>query len=486
MSGIWGERSCKGRSALEKTAKIFYTDHTFLTSIIMIWANFLHFYQPPTQKPFWVKKITTESYRRIVQGLLEHPHAKVTLNINGILDELLEQNGEIDVLEGLKKLLERGQIELTASAKYHPLLPMLPDEEIIRQVELNNETHRRYFGEMYKPKGFFPPEMAFSKHVAEVVAKMGYEWIIVDELSFKKEHGSVDYSAIYDVAGLENFHIFFRERNMSYKILSGQLGTGSMLVNSLRDRLDKNEYLLTAMDGETFGHHRPGLEHLLFEIYETKSLDTVLISELPQRFTKRATIDPLPSTWALMEKDLEKSEPFSRWQDSRNPIHVLQWQLTDLALQAVRTADQQAPGFPQARIALDRAIHSDQYWWASAKPWWSLEMIERGAKELRDTIMIAPGVNEETKQRAQHLYQEIIFKGFEWQREGIVEQLAHQEDEEVRQLTDQGVPELPKEEIDKIVANLDKEMKTMAERQEFERAAQLRDRIKELRSYEAA
>ncbi len=451
----------------------------------MVWANFLHFYQPPTQKSFWVKKITTESYRRLVQGLLEHPEAKVTININGVLDELLDQNGEHDVLAGLRTLLERGQIELTASAKYHPLLPMLSDEEIVRQIELNNETHKKYFGDAYQPQGFFPPEMAFSKHVAEVVASQGYTWIIVDELSFPGAPKEIDYNAVYNVAGLNDFHIFFRERSMSYKILSGQMGSGNLLIKGLGDRLEKDEYLLTAMDGETFGHHRPGLEHLLFEIYEAKELETALISELPVRFTKRIDTDPLPSTWALMEKDLEKNEPFSRWQDSRNPIHVLQWELTNLALSSVKNANQADPGFQAARVALDRAIHSDQYWWASAKPWWSLEMIERGAKELRDTVNITPGIQPADITKAQELYQNIIFKGFEWQREGIVEELAHQEDEEVRQRTDEGVPQLPKAEIEKIVTNLTKEMMSMAEKQEYERAAQLRDRIKELRSYEA-
>lgn len=449
----------------------------------MVWANFLHFYQPPTQKPFWVKKITAEAYRPIVRGLLEHPRAKVTININGVLDELLEANGATDVIDGLRQLLERGQIELTASAKYHPLLPMLPDEEIVRQIELNNETHAKYFGPAYQPKGFFPPEMAFSRHVADVVAKRGYEWVIVDELSHDGKHKTVDYTTIYTVEGLGRFAIFFRERLMSYKILSGQLGTGDLLISGLGRRLTQDEYLLTAMDGETFGHHRPGLEHLLFEIYQSNKLDTALISELPKLFPKRQAIDPRPSTWALMEKDLERNEPFSRWQDSQNPIHRLQWKLTALALDSVHRADHQHPGFPAARIALDRAIHSDQYWWASAKPWWSLEMIERGAKELRDTVRLAPGVTPAHKQQAEDLYRQIIFLGFDWQREGIVEQLAHQEDEEVRQLTDQAMPKLPPKEMDKIVANLTKEMSLMAGRQEFERAAQLRDRIKELRGY---
>lgn len=451
----------------------------------MLWANFLHIYQPPTQKPFYIKKITAESYRRLIQGLLENPDARLTMNINGVLDELLDMHGEHDVLDGLRELLKRGQIELTASAKYHPLLPMLPDDEIIRQVELNNETHEKYFGDLYRPRGFFPPEMAFSKHVAEVVAKLGYEWIIVDELSLNRERDHGDRSTIYQVAGIDNFSIFFRERGMSYKILSGQIGTGTLLLESLGDRLKKDEYLLTAMDGETFGHHRPGLEHLLFEIYASKMVETVLISDLPGRFTKRTAIEPLPSTWALMEKDLEKSEPFSRWKDSRNQIHMLQWELTDLAIKVVRRTPKNDPGFSKARIALDRAIHSDQYWWASAKPWWSLEMIERGAKELRDTIHITPGTTTAEKQHAQELYQEILFTGFDWQREGIVDQLARQEDEEVRQRTDEAIPQLPKSEIEKIVANLSKEMNLMAERQEFERAAQLRDRIKELRSYEA-
>lgn len=452
----------------------------------MLWANFLHFYQPPTQKPFWVKKITAESYRPIVRGLLAHPNARVTLNINGILDELLDQEGEHDVLEGLTELLRRGQIEMTASAKFHPLLPMLPDEEIIRQIELNNETHKKYFGDLYQPKGFFPPEMAFSRHVAEVVAGLGYKWIIVDELSFKKEQGGLDPTTLYTIPGLENFQIFFRERAMSYKILSGQLGTGSLLLESIGDRLKQDQYLLTAMDGETFGHHRPGLEHLLFEIYESDSVETSLISDLEKHFPKRTEIEPLPSTWALMEKDLEKSEPFSRWKDSRNVIHTMQWELTDLALDVMRRADRHHPAFPAAREALDRALHSDQYWWASAKPWWSLEMMERGAKELRDTIGLAPGVTNAEKQKAQEIYQNIIFTGFDWQREGLVEQLARQEDEEVRQLTDAGMPKLPKAEIEKIVANLTKEMESMAASQEFERAAQLRDRIKELRSYESS
>jgi len=449
----------------------------------MIWANFLHIYQPPTQKPFWVKKVADESYRKILTELKKAPQAKVTLNINAALSELLVKNGRSDVIDDINLLVKKSQVELTGSAKYHPLLPKIPEKETIRQIKLNDETNKKFFGNLYKPKGFFPPEMGYSNEVAKVVKKLGFEWIIVDELSFPKEKGNVDYSKIYEVENC-GIKIYFRERRMSYKILSGQMGTGQLLIDSLSDRLNKNEYLLTAMDGETFGHHRPGMEHLLFEIYQSKQLNTVLISELPKYFKNVEKIKPLPSTWALMEKDLEKNSPFSRWLDPDNLIHKMQWELTYLAIDTVERADKKGLEHNQSRKLLDRALHSDQYWWASAKPWWSLEMIEAGAKELNEVVQNCPNANQKEKNRAQELYQNIVFTGFQWQRDGTVENLSRQEDEEVRQRSDQGLPELPKKEIDKIVGNLTKEMNVVAKNQEFERAAQLRDRIKELRKYQ--
>jgi predicted glycosyl hydrolase (DUF1957 family) len=241
------------------------------------------------------------------------------MTINGILLELFEKHGHGDVIDMIDKLLARKQIELTGSAKYHPFLPFLPEEEIIRQIKLNEETLHHYFGPKIELKGFFPPEMGFSTEIARTVAKLGYEWIIADELSFPRNQEK-KCDRIYQIEKIDNFFVFFRERRMSWIILSGQVGTGELLIKSLGERLKKNEYLITAMDGETFGHHRPGLEMLLFEIYKSKEVQAIKISDLPKLFPKTEKIEPVASTWALMEKDLEKKKPFSRWNDEDNPI----------------------------------------------------------------------------------------------------------------------------------------------------------------------
>ncbi|MDD5039534.1 MAG: UvrB/UvrC motif-containing protein [Patescibacteria group bacterium] len=450
----------------------------------MYWANFLHIYQPPTQKEYWVKKIANESYRKLIKGFTENPHAKATLNINAGLTELFAKYACRDVIAGIRMLAERGQIELTASAKYHPFLPMMPKDEIVRQIELNTATNRRYFGSAYKPTGFFPPEMAYNRNVADVIAGQGYRWLILDELAFSGKIKDIDWTKTYTVRGHDNLHVFFREREASFRILSAEIGmsifSGSMLIKLLGERVHNKEYLITAMDGETFGHHRPGLEYLLFDLYKTKELQPVTISELTAFFPASAAIEPRPSSWALMMKDIERNTPFSRWNDKHNTIHAMQWQLTNLAIQSIKRLKKTFKRYPRVRHDLDRALHSDQYWWASAMPWWSIEMIEAGAKDLRDVILESP-VSKTTKAKAQQLYQNILFTAFDWQRSGKVDVLAKSADEDVTQRITTDIPYIPEAEFNSIIANLEKQMHEAASSQEYERAAQIRNRVNELK-----
>ena len=408
----------------------------------------------------------------------------MTLNINAVLVELFEQHGCQDVIDGIRELAERGQIELTASAKYHPFLPLMPAEEIRRQIELNTETNKRVFGDAYNPRGFFPPEMGYSRAVADVIRDMGFKWLIIDELAYNGKMHSVQWDTLYDLAGADDFTIFFRERDTSFRILSPPVGisvfSAGMLVKLLGDRIHSQEYMLTAMDGETFGHHRPGLDTLLFELYQVPEIESVTLSELRTKITKHAPAEPLASSWALMRKDLEQNTPFSRWKDEGNVIHSMQWELTYLAIESFKSLNNQDPVWPSVRLMLDRALHSDQYWWASASPWWSIEMIEAGAKDLKDVVLNNPAATAHDKSRAQELYQNILFTAFEWQRTDKIADLIKASDEDVTQRITKEVPHIPLEEFQSMVRNLEKQMLASAKNKEYERAAQLRDRIAEL------
>ena len=146
---------------------------------MLYWAQLLHAYQPPLQLHGVLAKVYEESYLPLLEVFEKHPHAKVTININACLTEMLAQHGYWRAIEGLRELAERGQIEFTGSGKYHPILPLIPHREMERQISQNRKANRYFFGPAYRPQGFFPPEMCYNRDIAEPIAKAGHRWIIL-------------------------------------------------------------------------------------------------------------------------------------------------------------------------------------------------------------------------------------------------------------------------------------------------------------------
>lgn len=446
----------------------------------MLWANFLHFYQPHNQQFDILERIVNESYRKIIAGLASAPGAKITVNINGGLTEMLVKYGYKDVIDGLKDLAEKGQIEFTGSAKYHPFLPLLSEEEIARQIQLNQKTNKKYFGKVYNPQGFFSPELAYNKKVAKAAKKLGFKWILAEELANPQK---CDFKKIYSIKGLNGFKVIFRDKKISVLILSAVVRNLRSLFEELKDELEKDRYLLTVMDAETFGHHRPGLENLLFSILKSKKFKKATVSELVKRFEVKETVEPRDSTWSSEEQDFwlekEKKHSFTLWHHPENLIHKLQWEFTDFIVNLVKKLDRSKPWYQEVREKLDKALQSDQYWWASARPWWSLEMIEQGAFALRDVVASCPTVSDKLREKAERYYRQIIDLAFQWQREGAIRQAYRQALKTVKQrpykkrvLTGQ---------FNSIILEFEDEMNKAIKAQEFEKAIKWRDAIYKLK-----
>ena len=423
----------------------------------MKWAHFLHIYQPADQHPGILEKIVNESYRPLFKGLYKIPNTKVTLNVNATLTERLFENGYRDVLDDIKNLVEMGRLELTGSAKYHAFLPLIPETEVRRQIELNYETNKRYLGEAFNPKGFFSPEMGYSPKVAALVKDLGYEWMLADEVSLMGNKGDMpDMSSmdtVYEIDGI-GLQIYFREKRPSNLIMGALVRSPESLKKALGDRVKKDTYILTAMDGETLGHHRPGLEVSYFDIIKDPQMESVFISELPSYFKKVSKVKPLDSSWATSQQDIEDGNPFVYWFDKGNKIHEYQWELAAIAIRAVsdsefsdekypmmleetkaweemteneRSNEERKRAWVKARDMLDKALNSDPWWWACAKPWWSVEMIEKGMHALYMVVVQIPDSSPEDRSGAEDLYKRILMLAHDWQRKGMVDKMAENE-----------------------------------------------------------
>jgi alpha-amylase/alpha-mannosidase (GH57 family) len=108
-------------------------------------------------------------------------------------------------------LAARGQIELTTSPYYHPILPLLLDktsareampevalpdyrggypEDAVAQVASAMESHVRHFGA--RPRGMWPSEGAVSQAMIPLLARQGIDWIATDEeILGSSTHGKI-------------------------------------------------------------------------------------------------------------------------------------------------------------------------------------------------------------------------------------------------------------------------------------------------------
>ena len=448
----------------------------------MFWMNFLHIYQPPDQSEEILEKVANESYRPLFRGFLDaskkNPRLKVNLNINGCLTELLAKRGYRDVIENIRRLAEQGNLEFTESAKYHALLPFLNQERIISQIISNHQTNRRYFGSVYQPECFFPPEMAYSQKVGRVISKLGYKFILLDGISFNGQPDQFSSDRLFKI-NQTNLIPIFRERRRSNAIQSGLVWTVKEFKDLISEDLYRNKYLCTAMDGETFGHHHIDLDKPLIKIVSTGQPNQIFLSEVVKYFpVEKGTIEPVASTWASTQNDLEKGLQFYSWHDPQNKVHRLQWRLVRFLLRKVK---QQKYLSSKQQDKVNCALASDQFFWASGEPWWSIENIEKGAWITLEAIKNLPRITSREVKEAESIYRHILSIAFWWQRSGKIERQIKKYQEAVKIPFKERTFEIGGEEIyQQVVELMKKQMKEAAQRKNYERAIVWRDAIKKI------
>ncbi len=355
-----------------------------------------HIYQPPTQKPKILKQIIKESYQPLLTLLQNNPEAQLTFNINGSLTELFMLYEEETILTLLTDLVTKKQIDLIGSSCYHAILPLIPGEEILRQIELNEDMHRKVLGDKFQPKGFWLPEMAYDYRVIESLTARNYEWTILSSIA-SPDKELPDNFIPYINSG---FKVFFRNDLLSNLISFNPPTVDEFYLQMLGDKKPENDdyYLILAMDGETFGHHikdliEDFLEPLVKKINNDPHIKLTRIIDLPEIFHEQKEVVPKSSSWSTTEDDLNKGVPFPLWSDPNNRIHQLQLaimnhtlHLVSMAQQCLRTSKKDPKKikerYTNARTWLDQGLHSCQLWWASARPWYSAEMILKGLNQL--------------------------------------------------------------------------------------------------------
>lgn len=141
----------------------------------------IHCHQPVGNLESVIEEAYQHSYLPFIQTMREHPKIKFAAHYSGILLEWFKDKHP-EFIGLLKELVKKGQLELLTSGHYEPILALIPDEDKLGQIKLQNDTLKNMFG--LAPRGFWLSERVWEAQLPRVLAQSGVEYTLLDDSHF--------------------------------------------------------------------------------------------------------------------------------------------------------------------------------------------------------------------------------------------------------------------------------------------------------------
>ncbi len=124
-----------------------------------------------------IKSVCKNSYIPFLKMLDRYELGTILLNLTGLSIEYFSENNR-EVLNLIKQLLEIDKLRITGCTYSHPILPLLPSDDIRKQIKWHKDLVENHLDT--SPVGFFPPELAVDPTLPKYLQEVGYKWIFVD------------------------------------------------------------------------------------------------------------------------------------------------------------------------------------------------------------------------------------------------------------------------------------------------------------------
>ena len=326
-------------------------------------------------------------------------------DLNYVLDAQHAHMG--NVLPMYSELAAQGQVELTTTPYYHPIMPLLMmdgwtmedgirvnkeawPEDVQNHLITGMDLFEQELG--FRPTGMWPSEEAVSPAMVQPVTDVGIEWMVTDEEILKQStdqngayidvEDATNLATPWKVTGVDGGEVavIFRDRVISDRI-AFQYGTMTpeaavsdfiAYLDNIRQQLldageDPSEHLLTvALDGENWMfmsefQHQDNARPFMAEWYGRLATHPTIVTTTPSEFLETeptlpeiqtigtgSWIDGTLRTWAGEE---EESLAWQRLVEARQKLVKFEEDYPD------------DPGLEAAWESLYIAEGSDWFWW---------------------------------------------------------------------------------------------------------------------------
>ena len=142
----------------------------------------IHFHQPVGNFGFIIDKITDKCYEPFLDAISAFPDIKFNLHYSGSLLEWFKRYRP-SIMDRIRALVTKGQIELVGGGFYEPILSALPPEDAKGQIDMLSGFIKREFNT--KVSGCWLAERVWQQHLAEIFSDTGIRYLMLDETHLK-------------------------------------------------------------------------------------------------------------------------------------------------------------------------------------------------------------------------------------------------------------------------------------------------------------
>lgn len=140
-----------------------------------------HSHQPVGNFDFVFAEAYEKAYKPFIDVLERFPAVHVTLHYTGPLWDWFLDHAP-DYIARLKKLVEKGQVEIMGGGYYEPLLCAIPERDALAQIKRMQHFCLEHLGT--RPKGMWLTERVWEPQMARTLARAGVEYTALDDAHF--------------------------------------------------------------------------------------------------------------------------------------------------------------------------------------------------------------------------------------------------------------------------------------------------------------
>ena len=281
-----------------------------------------HNHQPVGNFGWVFEEAYEKCYFPFLSALEQFPNVQCSIHNTGPLYDWIKENRP-EYMDLLKRLVDRGQVELLSGGYYEPILPLVTDSDKIGQINMMNSFVKKEFKQ--DPQGMWLAERVWEPYLARIMNQCGIKYTFLDDTHFRyaglSKNEFFGYYTTEDEAQAVN--VFPVSKTLRYKIPFSEAQEAIDILNGFA--CDRDILVTLYDDGEKFGMwpgtydwvYTKGWLRKFFSLLSNSSvIKTILPKDAIERFSTNGLVY-LPTAsyeemgeWVLEPKTFHKYELF--------------------------------------------------------------------------------------------------------------------------------------------------------------------------------